>query len=261
MKRFLFILLLMALIIESRAQENYYNQATVISSGGGESLNLNYRNFGVIGELIVSNYVATSTNNGTYGFIFQDDGKIFAPPLKAVLLYPQNNAILQNDPKKPLTITFYWIQQNEVSFRFQLSRSSDFSSPIVDSIVTQNYFSTELPQTGELYWRVQSIKGQFITDWSDTWRFNLLLTDVEEDTKGLSILVYPNPASERTDIIIADNEAGGTIYLTDLMGNIRTEIQNVQEVNTLDLSSLEQGVYIISFKSIKGVTTGKLIKN
>jgi|GEM_PF-2338333 len=83
--------------------------------------------------------------------------------------------------------------------------------------------------------------------------FNLALSN--ETVKSNTILIYPNPFS---DILNVKDVYAKRIEITDLYGKIvRTEIHNLQSI---DLSSLKPGSYLISIFTDKNKWTRKIIK-
>ena len=245
-KYILFCILLWLSPLWVNAQGGFTNNAAVFSSGGNWSGNNTYQHFSVIGEPVVNEYISNNTYSGTLGFIFQDEMQAVAPPLKAMLIYPQNNAILANDPGNPITIMFYWVAQQDVSFNLQLSRDINFSNKIADTTVSTNYFELVMPLTGELYWRVQSSKGQYVADWSDTWKFNLLLTDVGDETEKLShILLYPNPADDILNMVTDNSFINSELEITDILGNKKYKSLITGNSVVIDLLGFESGVYFI----------------
>jgi len=76
-----------------------------------------------------------------------------------------------------------------------------------------------------------------------------------ETVKSNTILIYPNPFS---DILNVKDVYAKRIEITDLYGKIvRTEIHNLQSI---DLSSLKPGSYLISIFTDKNKWTRKIIK-
>jgi hypothetical protein len=75
-------------------------------------------------------------------------------------------------------------------------------------------------------------------------------------SEGLSI--YPNPSSEVINII-STNKNITDIYLADITGKLLFTVSNLDtERQTIDVSSLTQGIY---FVSINGEVTKKIVKN
>lgn len=73
-----------------------------------------------------------------------------------------------------------------------------------------------------------------------------------------NLIVSPNPASRQIRI---ENIPGAQIRISDILGNSRITTTTGQPVQTIDVSTLEPGIYFISIK--KGIyeTTQKLIIN
>lgn len=78
--------------------------------------------------------------------------------------------------------------------------------------------------------------------------------------------VFPNPANQTANLKVYHNTdvKQVDIYMTDLLGKKVKSIYSGSMVNkeyqfNLDLSGLEQGVYLVNFKSEKGIKTQKFI--
>ncbi|MEQ8910394.1 MAG: M43 family zinc metalloprotease [Vicingaceae bacterium] len=80
------------------------------------------------------------------------------------------------------------------------------------------------------------------------------------------MFVFPNPASQTASLKVFQNKAVGQadIYMTDLLGKKVKSIYSGSMGNKeyrfeLDLSDLEQGVYLVNIRSEKGMKTQKLV--
>jgi hypothetical protein len=83
--------------------------------------------------------------------------------------------------------------------------------------------------------------------------FNNLFVGINEiDAK--EILPFPNPTTNKITI---NNQAGETLYITDLAGKAVLQKQLTQNVETVNLEDLTNGMYLIRV----GILSNKLIKN
>jgi hypothetical protein len=62
------------------------------------------------------------------------------------------------------------------------------------------------------------------------------------------IKMYPNPATNRLYIDVADNSAS-SIWISDLRGNIVTNVAAAAQHNEINISSLPAGVYLVQVNS------------
>jgi len=254
---YIFACLMMSSLVLTSQQSNYTNQSKVISSGGGWSGNALYQQFSVVGEHLVNTYVSNSTYNGTLGFIFNDENIIVAPPKRAVLIYPPNNSLLSGEPGEPITISFYWVDQEDVSFNLQVSRSNSFLIKIVDTVVTNNYCEVSIKGDDIYYWRVESSKGDLTTDWSETWKFNIMITGIDDQRMAQ---LYPNPSSGIVQLIVENELVNGSLVINDLYGRARFRADGINKISAIDLSLLESGVYFVNVSNGKYRSFSKLIK-
>ncbi len=86
------------------------------------------------------------------------------------------------------------------------------------------------------------------------------------DTKTIAgeMNIYPVPASDEITIYVRWNEVqASTLSLSDMMGNtVKTmALHEANEVKqTLDISMLPKGVYVLTMKGEKGIITSKIVK-
>ncbi|MBW7941319.1 MAG: T9SS type A sorting domain-containing protein, partial [Candidatus Kuenenia stuttgartiensis] len=84
-------------------------------------------------------------------------------------------------------------------------------------------------------------------------------TDINEQVSIGNIKIYPNPAS---DILYVDGlEADATIELFDIVGRKVKAMQTVNNRESIDISMLQPGNYIIRITNAEGrIMTGKVLK-
>jgi hypothetical protein len=84
--------------------------------------------------------------------------------------------------------------------------------------------------------------------------FNEIPIGLQERANLIKMAVYPNPVQDRMRIEIEGELLALTI--TDLTG--KTVFENIEK--EIDLSMLESGIYILSAKTSKGISTQKIVK-
>jgi hypothetical protein len=74
--------------------------------------------------------------------------------------------------------------------------------------------------------------------------------------------LYPNPVNEKVTVELT-GKANGTLTILDLNGKVILSAEVLQSTMIIDLSALNNGIYVYSFmnKEDQTVTNGKLIKN
>ena len=75
----------------------------------------------------------------------------------------------------------------------------------------------------------------------------------------LNAQVMPNPATDVVNIAIPVNHA--SVIVRDITGKEVVNILLNQQMNTIDISSLNRGIYVITIQTNEEVFTQKLIKN
>lgn len=154
-------------------------------------------------------------------------------------------------------------------YQAQLAADMDFNDILVDQKLDADMNSLAIPlyleKNTQYYWRARAFKSLDTTAWSTAWSF----TTISEvglaepgDIPGISI--YPNPASNLL-FIQMDNRNEGTlkVQLSDLLGKpvIEQEINVVSAVRlqSIDVSALSKGIYMLQIHSGSNVMTRKLI--
>lgn len=99
--------------------------------------------------------------------------------------------------------------------------------------------------------------GVFIEEYSFT-SGNFL--EIEEPTVD-DFVLYPNPANNYIQVQAPANLPVETYMIADAMGRIVMTQQTASSGFTMDVSSLDAGLYVITMKTEKGFTTKKIIKN
>jgi hypothetical protein len=139
---------------------------------------------------------------------------------------------------------------------FSIERSvngKDFEMIEVFKLFSKNKFELidESPVNGRSFYRIKtSIKGRPV--FSKTLS---VYTGSENPFK-----FYPNPAD---NLLIVRSDIQLEVQIADATGTVRISESRVQGLYTINLSSLEKGVYMIRFtnKAANTVTIEKLFKN
>lgn len=239
------------------AQGSFSNQIKVFSSGGGWAGNSFYQQYHVIGEPLVNTYISNSNMNGSLGFIFNDDIVVVAPPKRTILIYPPNNSIFPSEAGSLLDISFYWVEQEDVTFNLQVAKDRNFLNLLIDTTISNNYCTVSIPESGDMFWRVKASKNDLSTDWSDTWKFSILVTDIQEASV---VSIFPNPVLQSMQFVLDNNLANGEIIITDMFGNIKYSNSAKGNFGTIDLSNFEAGIYLLTVTNGRSQVRKKLIK-
>jgi hypothetical protein len=102
---------------------------------------------------------------------------------------------------------------------------------------------------GVSYYRIQESFGQY----PDTIK-------VFNPSGNAEVFMYPNPASDKITIYRADqlfNEAFLSIYQSD--GRLILTTQLMDQSNTLDISTLNKGLYYFQYATTVGIITRKVM--
>jgi hypothetical protein len=89
--------------------------------------------------------------------------------------------------------------------------------------------------------------------------FNLV--GVNNLKKPSSVLVYPTVSTEGLYYLVNENGSAGTIKICAMDGKLIKSYEGGSLPNTIDLRSVEKGIYFVIFKDKGVTTTQKIIKN
>lgn len=123
----------------------------------------------------------------------------------------------------------------------------------------------ESPEAGQTYTLTVTHKGSLV---SGSQNFALVISGVnsalgtaEQDLNGL-ISVYPNPVVENLNIQTGKNLRNAHIKIFNEMGQVvyDRKFDNISKTETIGLSTIPSGVYMVFIKSDEGTVTKKIIK-
>lgn len=104
------------------------------------------------------------------------------------------------------------------------------------------------------------INGSYL--YVDNLSFAVPTTGINTLEETGSIKLYPNPATEQFQLDISGLKSPAkSIYITDLSGKVITYLTNASaKVNTVDISNLPIGQYLLTIQTEKGAVTQKISK-
>lgn len=155
-----------------------------------------------------------------------------------------------------LTFNYFSIEDGKDYLRI-------YDPTTVPSTLLANYTGSTIPAD------VIAPKGQMLlifnsdnTNSDMGWEVEYtLMTDIPEHLIP-AFELFPNPASDKLFIRFNGSMTSGTIVLSDLTGrHVRTitEDEHSSDLKTVDISGLNDGIYLISLRSNKGIQTQKLV--
>jgi hypothetical protein len=194
------------------------------------------------------------------------------------LLSPGNDSTLINPTMTGLVLD--WDSTvTATGYRFLLANDSLFNTVIHDTLVNSssfNFYDWFSVNIDDLYWKVRTINDGGIGPWSQTNRFNIILTDIEDETqlpKEFALLQnYPNPFNPTTTITYhLPKTANVELKVFDVIGKEITTLvdeeksagrYNVQfTMNNLPAGrqGLSSGIYFYQLKAGEYLETKKMI--
>lgn len=185
----------------------------------------------------------------TYEFISND--------VQEVILYQYENGLLSNKNKKTYTYNQNYFENDSAYVNRLVDHVyllDDYNLQIDNSILLA--FKEEAWNDNEQIWNIDRQYLYFYsTDNNEVVSANDVFVQKEDRRAKLQITVFPNPA--QTSIRINTNTFAN-FELYNLLGEI-VLTQEVTEETQVDISSLQQGVYLYNIHSTIETVKGKLI--
>uniref|UniRef100_UPI00404B6B76 fibronectin type III domain-containing protein n=1 Tax=Fluviicola sp. TaxID=1917219 RepID=UPI00404B6B76 len=165
------------------------------------------------------------------------------------LVSPSNNAVNQLFTSLNLT----W-NPNTFAANYQLQYDTLATFATASSLITTaatNYQLTNLLPNHDYYWHVKAINGANSGTWSTTWRFKTKTQSsigIEEEENN-QIVLFPNPTSEFTTIIVPTHFLQEKYEIINVNGQVIQQgiINNEQVV--IQLPKTNDSIYFIRVKN------------
>ena len=161
-------------------------------------------------------------------------------------------------PTEKGKLTLTWLVGSAVPTFFSIERSSDGKTFEVVGVLNkpaiekQFQWTDEAPLKGKNYYRLRYSYKAGESLYSQT---------IQSIPAGsVSYKFYPNPVDH---ILIVRSESPIDVQISDANGRIRISHNRVQGIYTINVSSLEKGIYLIRFsnKLTNVMSQEKLVKN
>jgi hypothetical protein len=238
------------------------------------------------GGNIVTSYPLTNTNGNVYnatipnlyskGFRYNItatnlQGLTRTLPTYIIKLPQAPNLILpyNNSTDSILTQTFswstvYWAEK----YRLQISKDFNFSTTIVDTVLTANSCVVGLPVTPSKYsWHVQSIDDAGGSLWSMAWDFTIvsLANSVGQDKiSAPSLAIFPNPVNNQWALNYSIGRNGiVTVKLYNTLGKVEKvlfdgALETGEHSMTFGSNDIPSGNYILELSTSEGLLTKEI---
>lgn len=178
------------------------------------------------------------------------------------LLFPGNDSTLINPTMIGLVLD--WDSTlTATGYRLLLANDSLYNTVIHDTIVSTssfNFYDWFSVNIDNLYWKVRTINDGGIGPWSETNRFNIILTDVEDEiklpTEFALMQNYPNPLNPSTMISYQlPVSSNVTLIIYDVLGNeIATLVNDYKPAGIYNvqftMNNLSSGIYFYQLKVV-----------
>jgi hypothetical protein len=91
-------------------------------------------------------------------------------------------------------------------------------------------------------------------------KYDSLFVGINE-RQGSRLLVYPNPATDKITIEIAEGQAPSQLSIMNLNGEEVLTRSLIKPKTQIDISNLPSGIYFVRLTNVRTVEIGKFIKN
>lgn len=182
---------------------------------------------------------------------------------------PQNNHITDFSPPQTFKIDLIHPNPNTLKNSWELNGllfdSNQDSVIISESLLTEglNTLTVYIEDTTQLL-RIDNHSSVHLS--TVTWYIEKTATGIEnisDASKKIFISLYPNPVKDHLNIDFqGESDDLCRIEITDLQGTVQAAfLLNQAQKNSIDLTHLSQGIYIVRF-SVNDIfiTSGKFIK-
>ena len=88
---------------------------------------------------------------------------------------------------------------------------------------------------------------------------NDIITSVEETSDDITVIIYPNPATDKLFISSGSEIISVSVY--DIQGKLVMTVAGESIDNELDIRHLSRAAYIIRVATASGVRTEKIVKD
>lgn len=220
----------------------------------GATVNVNLTDLTAAGT-----YTLTFTaNDGSQNASVNVELEVQSPPALSAPQAPANNAELDLGSD----INYNWAAvSNADEYRLQVSTDDNFSTLLVDEVTTLTSFTNQLPQ-GQYYWRVVASNecGESVTGF---FAFTVNETNATVDIAGTAVEIWPNPTTGPLRISLSEDiQSNLAVRLFSVSGQLMKQniISAQAGVNTLDISDLPSGVYLLQLQHESTRKTVRIVK-
>lgn len=149
-----------------------------------------------------------------------------------------------------------------------ISSAQDTSS-IIDTLYNMDSIYWTSPQSFDTTFHISSNGDYYIAFkvYSDKTSTSLDIDDLKFEKSMPTIMsdittsdfnLYPNPADKKLNISLVDNRPS-SIFIMDIQGKIIRSIVTNSQLNTFDISNLDQGIYFIKLVTDKTNLTKRIM--
>ncbi|GEM_PF-5801090 len=182
---------------------------------------------------------------------------------------PTLSAPLDNAANTNMELNLVWGSvQDAVNYHVQLAEDTAFTQLIVDGPSTATTkLVTALGSEQTYYWRVRANFSGGQSEWSPVWSFTTKENTPDSWPVGIiesglqGFQVYPNPTLDKVTIQQKEyRKSGVSVRIYDLGGRLQKQHMMNSSSLSMDLSDLDQGIYIIELSSQGQHYTQRLMK-
>jgi hypothetical protein len=192
--------------------------------------------------------------------------RLLALPSAPDLIWPENDVVIETK-----SALFNWTSSvpDVTQYRFQVDITSEFLSPVMDTIITDTTFLNDKIDGGQTYyWRVKAKNPRGWGEFSESNWFNASFVSINKEQNLPNNILeqnYPNPFNKRTTISwVLPKDSHVVLKVYDFTGReVRTlvdsELAKGEYKVQFDAGDWQAGVYFYQFQANGRIKTKKMI--
>ncbi len=161
-----------------------------------------------------------------------------------------------------VTTNFSWTEIRGTKYYvLEYDTSAAFTAPTKVNVTGLSYDPpTNLLSQTDYYWRVRAVTERDTTPVWDEYHFKTYFGVGIDENSAVSYSVYPNPTSGIFNVTI-ESASSARLEILNVLGDVVLSQDNlVNGVNTISMSSLNNGVYMLRLYIDGNMSTSRIIK-
>ena len=161
------------------------------------------------------------------------------------------------------SVTLDWnLVYGASKYIYEISPDSTFTTGVTtDSLNFTEKSFIGLATNTQYFWRIKASDGAVESNWSEVWNFRTMFPVGISELENQFIKIYPNPASEQLTMStsLRGTKLSFQFFIYDLSGKEIYKAELKESMQTIDISDIKSGVYVLQVISGKDLILRKQI--